>query len=256
MLANLQRVYGQAFKSAQSIAKLAERAYRVERNDESTLIIGASYWKARYGGLVPGEELMADLLEIERRFIEINYRMSEVDQSFSILQLSPDALLTLRETGECEATIPEIAFDLHYPGHYRRRIRAVRLTIPCATDRYSNVAATVTLQRSYIRRQPQPGEARLGEVPLRKIPSVATSSAQDDAGLFEFSFRNERCMPFEGAGAVSTWKIALPKSFRPFDYRTITDVIIHLSYTVLTDNVFRQHVEETNAAWKAASATR
>ena len=33
--------------------------------------------------------------------------------------------------------------------------------------------------------------------------AIATSTAQSDAGVFEFNFRDERYMPFEGAGAVS-----------------------------------------------------
>jgi hypothetical protein len=55
-------------------------------------------------------------------------------------------------------------------------------------------------------------------------------------------------MPFEGAGAVSTWKLSLPKSFRPFDYQSISDVILHLSYTAEQDKLLRQKVEESTAA--------
>jgi hypothetical protein len=55
-------------------------------------------------------------------------------------------------------------------------------------------------------------------------------------------------MPFEGAGAVSTWKLSLPKSFRPFDYQSISDVILHVSYTAEQDELLRQKVEESTAA--------
>ncbi len=37
--------------------------------------------------------------------------------------------------------------------------------------------------------------------------------------------------PFEGAGAISKWRIELPDKFRQFDYDTISDVIIRLRYT-------------------------
>ena len=37
--------------------------------------------------------------------------------------------------------------------------------------------------------------------------------------------------PFEGAGAVSRWRLALPHEFRAFDYGTISDVVVHLRYT-------------------------
>src|SRR5205823_8183938 len=68
-----------------------------------------------------------------------------------------------------------------------------------------------------------------------------------DGGRVELSFRDERCMPVERAGAVSSWRLELPGNFRPFDYQTITDVIINLSYTALHDGVLRQQVESRNA---------
>ena len=42
-------------------------------------------------------------------------------------------------------------------------------------------------------------------------------------------------MPFENAGAISTWKLHLPadprKDFPQFDYDTISDVVFHVRYT-------------------------
>jgi len=63
------------------------------------------------------------------------------------------------------------------------------------------------------------------------IQSIATSHGQNDSGMFELNFRDERYLPFEGAGAISQWRIEMPKEFRPFDYDTISDVILHLRYT-------------------------
>jgi hypothetical protein len=63
------------------------------------------------------------------------------------------------------------------------------------------------------------------------IQSVTTSNAQNDDGLFELNFRDERYLPFEGAGAVSQWHLQLPPGVTPLDYSTISDVILHLRYT-------------------------
>jgi hypothetical protein len=63
------------------------------------------------------------------------------------------------------------------------------------------------------------------------IQSIVTSSGNNDSGLFETNLRDERFLPFEGAGAESTWKLELPEKFRQFDYNTISDVILHLRYT-------------------------
>ncbi len=63
------------------------------------------------------------------------------------------------------------------------------------------------------------------------IQSVVTSNAQNDSGMFELNFRDERYLPFEGCGAISSWRLELPKEVRQFDYNTISDVILHVKYT-------------------------
>jgi hypothetical protein len=63
------------------------------------------------------------------------------------------------------------------------------------------------------------------------IQSIATSHAQNDSGLFELNFRDERYLPFEGAGAISRWKLELPGEFRQFDYDTISDIVLHMRYS-------------------------
>jgi hypothetical protein len=239
----LQRLYREAYNSAYSMAKLAEQAYRFERSDDSSELLGSGHWEASKAGLLAGERLMIDLQNLERKFIETNYRSLEINQSFSLTQIAPAALIQLRETGSCEFEIPEIFFDLFYPGHYRRKIKSVRLTIPCVTGPYTNVSATLTLLGSSIRVKPVVGENELKPVPRTRSVSIATSSAQNDAGVFELNFRDERYMPFEGAGAVSNWKLGLPREFRAFDYDTISDVIFHISYTAKDDGKFRDEVE-------------
>jgi hypothetical protein len=246
----LQRTYRDAYNNAIALARLAEQAYRFERNDDTGPGLAASYWEPGQAGLLAGERLLIGLQNLERRFLETNYRTHEVDQAFSIGQIDPAALATLRETGTCQVTIPEFYFDLYYPGHYRRRIRGVRLTIPCITGPYVNVASTLELVSSQIRMTP---DGNMVDVPPRRTTSIATSTAQNDAGVFELSFRDERYMqlsfrderymPFEGAGAISTWRITLPKAFRSFDYDSINDVILSISYNAEMDGALRGRVE-------------
>jgi hypothetical protein len=248
----LQRVYRQAYNGAFAMARLAEQAYRFERGDETSELLAASYWDASHVGLLTGERLQADLHQLERRFLETGYRSLEIDQPFALTQVNPAALVALREQGECTFGLPEVFFDLAYPGHYRRKIKSVRLTVPCVTGPYTNVSATLTLLGSLLRNEPQAGAAGLKAVPLRRSVSIATSTAQQDAGVFELSFRDERYMPFEGAGAVSTWRLTLPKAFPAFDYRTITDVILHVTYTAEADDLLRERVEAADAALEGA----
>jgi hypothetical protein len=108
------------------------------------------------------------------------------------------------------------------------------------------VSAVLTLTGSKIRHRPTLDPADLEDEPLRRTVSVATSTAQNDAGVFEFHFRDERYMPFEGAGCVSSWRLELPRAFRQFDYQTITDVILHVSYTAERDGVLAEEVQSSS----------
>jgi hypothetical protein len=71
------------------------------------------------------------------------------------------------------------------------------------------------------------------------IQSVVTSGGQNDSGTFELNLRDDRYLPFEGAGAISTWQIALPVQYPQFDYATIADVVIHLRYTSRESDALR-----------------
>jgi hypothetical protein len=243
----LQRMYREAYQGAMTIARMAERAYRFERNDNTSVLLDGNYWDPTYAGLLSGEKLLNAIRHMELRYMETHSRSMEIDQAFSLTQISPEALLKLKATGECEFTVPELYFDLFYPGQYLRRIQSARLTIPCITGPYSNVSATLTLKGSKMRKATNLREDSLLSVNPSRSVAIATSTAQNDSGVFRLDFRDERYMPFEGAGAVdSQWHLQLPQNFRPFDYSTINDVILHISYTAAYDESFRNIVEDTN----------
>jgi hypothetical protein len=139
--------------------------------------------------------------------------------------------------------LPEWLFDLDFPGHYRRRITSVAMTVPAVVGPYSGVHATLTLTRNAVRVAPglngqpygdpltaDPGDARFATGHVA-CDSIATSHGQNDNGMFELSFSDERYFPFEGAGAVSEWTISMPKTANAFDLSTISDVILHVRYT-------------------------
>jgi hypothetical protein len=240
---NLQRIYREVYNGAYAMARLAEQALRFERGDDISAALDPSYWDPARAGLLAGEGLLAALQVMERRYIETNQRSLEVDQPFSLTMLAPQALVQLRETGTADFAIDEFQLDQLYPGHYRRRIRSVRLSIPCVAGPYTNVSATLTLLGSSLRTAPDLAASAVVEVPLRRMSTIATSTAQQDAGVLEFSFRDERYLPFEGAGAASRWRLTLPQALAAFDYRTITDVILHVSYAADADGLLRQQVE-------------
>jgi hypothetical protein len=244
----MQTTYRKGYTSAYAMAKLAEQAYRFERNDNKTILLSEPYWAQSQSGLMSGEMLLGDLQKMELSFIETNYRMPEITQSFSMMQIDPAALLDLRQNASCNFSIPELCFDLFYPGQYCRKIKAVRITVPCVAGPLTNVGATLTLTASKLRLKASLDASSLIPIQLNHSVVIATSTAQNDTGVFEFNFRDERYMPFEGAGAISSWKVELPSGFRQFDYQTISDVIIHISYTAQQDDSLRVKVEANNGA--------
>lgn len=241
LASSLSRLYREAYNLAHDVAMKAQRAYQFETDDQ-TFFIGNDNWQADKAGLLAGEGLTLQLQRMDKAYLEQTRREYEITLPCSLVQINPRALIDLREAGRCDFSIPEIWFDLYYPGQYKRRIKSVRLTIPCVTGPYTNVSAKLTLTGSHIRPEPQLTSALIG-IPHQRNVSVAASTANSDAGVFELNFRDERYVPFEGAGAVSDWHLELPSIFRPFDYDTISDVILHVSYTAKDDGRFRGEVE-------------
>jgi hypothetical protein len=161
--------------------------------------------------------------------MDLKRREYELRKSIWLELVAPQALIALRESGDCFVSLPEALFDLDYPGHYMRRIKSVSLTIPCIAGPYTGVHATVVLLGSSTRMSDDPAVD-----PLRStgaVESIATSTGQNDAGVFELNLHDERYLPFEGQGVISDWHITLDPQANRFDFTTITDVLINVSYT-------------------------
>ncbi len=241
MVGQLSTVYFQSYQLAYDVAKRAERCFRYELGLSDSSYVRFGYWDSLKKGLLCGESLYYDLKRLEAAYYEQNRREYELTKHVSLAQLDPIALLELRQNGECLVDMPETAFDMEYPGHYFRRIKAVELSIPCTVGPYTTVSCTLTLTGNHLRNDSTllggkyARDLTIDDPRFRDgvgaIQSIATSGAQNDSGLFELSFRDERYLPFEGAGAISSWHLKLNGSLRQFDFATISDVIIHLRYT-------------------------
>ncbi len=66
----------------------------------------------------------------------------------------------------------------------------------------------------------------------RANQQIALSTGVDDNGLFTLNFNDERYLPFEYTGAVSTWQLTFPNPQAQKDLlESLSDVIVHVSYT-------------------------
>ncbi len=239
-LEQLSETYFQAYKLAYALARSCERAFQFERAEPTATFVNFGGWDSRRKGLVAGEKLLLDLRRLESAYLQQNRREYELVKHISLAEEYPDKLLELRATGTTTLTLSEDRFDIDYPGHYLRRIKTVSMTVPAVTGPHTSVHSTLTLTGSRIRisSDPSTGYAESGSLDDKRflynfgvLSSVCTSGAQNDAGMFELNFRDERYLPFEGSGAISSWRIEMPAETNRFDLNTVTDVVLHLSYT-------------------------
>lgn len=269
MQGEISRLYYEYYRFAFDTARKAEQTMKQElmrQEADATDYIKFNYWDGGRKGLLSGEALYLDVKRMEIAYHENNKREYELTKNVSLRQLNPVALLALKATGTCEVTLPEWLFDLDGPGHYMRRIKNVSLSIPSVTGPYTSVNCTMSLRKSSLRRSSllKDGEyARQDSEDDRfsdyfgTIQSIVTSGANNDSGMFETNLRDERFLPFEGAGAISTWKLELPADHRQFDYNTLSDVILHVRYTarqggaLLRDKAVK-HMEERFEAVNAS----
>lgn len=242
MQGELSKIYFACYQFAYDVAKKSEQTlkYELMRNEfDSVDFIKFGYWDSARKGLLAGESLYLDLKRMEMAYLENNKREYELTKHVSLHRLDPMALLKLKATGACEFDIPEWLYDLDSPGQYNRRIKSVSVSIPCITGPHTSVHARLSLLQSSIRASSLKGDdyKSSGSEDSRfrlfagAIQSMVTSSAQNDSGLFETNLHDDKYLPFEGAGAISRWKIELSNAIPQFDFESISDVVMHIRYT-------------------------
>jgi peptidoglycan hydrolase-like protein with peptidoglycan-binding domain len=244
MEGQIQTLYYQAYTLAYELAKKAEKVFRFERGLTTSNFIQFGYWDASRDGLLAGERLYIGLKQLEAAYQEKRGYDYEVTKHISLRQINPMELIKLKETGTCEFAIPEVLFDMDHPGHYMRRVKSVALTVPCIVGPYTSLNCTFRLvehkfrisaiakdKNNYLEKTEETDD-RFSTVNV-PITAIACSTGQNDSGVFELNFKDERYLPFEGAGAISKWKLELPADFRQFDYDAISDVVVHMRYTAV-----------------------
>ncbi|MBF9264062.1 neuraminidase-like domain-containing protein [Paracidovorax cattleyae] len=246
MSRQLSGLYLQLFQIAEDLARAAQRAYEYRLGAGRSFIRGST-WDNLYKGLLAGESLQLQLAQLERAYLDDNRRRYEIVKTVSLSQLDPVQLLALRETGECVFALSELLFDQDYPGHYQRTIANVTVSIPAVLGPYQNLKATLTQLSNQVVIDSNieaitflaTGKGA-GTFPPRALRSdwralqqVALSRGLDDSGQFSLDPSDPRFLPFEGTGAVSSWRLSLPPQTNRFYFASISDVVLQVRYTAL-----------------------
>ena len=266
---------------AMNAARQAQRAFNVERGHTTRDFLSECMWSDLHEGLMAGEKLSTALYRMEKAYLDENIREYELTKEFSLRLHFPAEFLRLRTTGFCEIDIPEWMYDLDNPGFYMRRIKNVTVTIPCVTGPYTGVNCRLTLLSSMTRIDPrlkapthecccapEPCCPECGEeqrlareyLPCPDDPrivreygaceAIATSTGQNDSGLFVLDFNDPRYVPFEYSGAVCRMRIELPRENNYWRPESLTDLMIRVAHTA------REGGEPLRRAASLAAKTR
>lgn len=208
MVSQLSSVYFISYDMAYRLAKKAELAYKYELGTDAN-VISFGYWNSLHRGLLAGELLGTDIRKLELKYMDNNARRYEITQNFEfdidvIEAGDPDKRGFFEKTLDFDST--------GYQDLGNKRVKGVRVTIPCIVGPYENVAAKLTVSQSGV-----------------VVNSMITSSGNNDGGMLTFNFDDERYLPFEGVDLdkVPEWTLKL---LGPVN-ETAEKAILAVSYT-------------------------
>nr|WP_314568382.1 neuraminidase-like domain-containing protein [uncultured Pseudomonas sp.] len=227
--------YYQAYDTTLSLCLAAEACWQYEIADFKTRFVQPGAWKDSYRGLTAGESLKLNLMKMEAAYLQRNARKLEITKTVSVRQLleTPEKpwATVVRDLGNnsgLEIRLEQSLFDEDYPGQYLRRIKRVSVTLPAVLGPYEDIAAVLTQTYSKVEMSDVIDENPREN--LRASQQIALSSGMDDDGMFTLNFDDERYLPFEGTGAVSSWNLRFTRS-TPELLASLSDVIVKVSYT-------------------------
>ena len=221
----LAGLYFEAYHLAYELARSAEQAFQFERGvpESEVSVIRPTYWESRRSGLLAAEGLSLDLERLGKAWFDGDARGLEITKRVSLRELDPVAFVRLKNTGSCEFALTEALFDRDFPGHYRRQIRTLTVTFVGAEQESIAVNATLTQlgHKTVLAADPKavkfllapqglpPETVRADWRPNQRIVLSYLDDRSENNGLHELRFDDERYLPFEGTGAVSTWALRL-----------------------------------------------
>lgn len=256
MSSRLSSLYFQTYNLALNTALQAQAAFQFEE-DTNNQLITFNYWDSLYKGLLAGESLMLSLQQMETSYNNLNTRTFEIEKTISVQQNFPEEFLRFKwgnnggTQGLLDFVLSEKLFDFDFPGQYCRKIKSISISIPAVIGPYQNLNATLTQNYNWLILAPDvnavkyvvskttAGTGLTTEEPPSNIlrqnwvpgQQIALSKGIDDAGLFVLNFDDERYLPFECTGAISSWTLNLPPDTNRINYNSISDIIINIKYT-------------------------
>jgi ribosomal protein S18 acetylase RimI-like enzyme len=245
MSGKLSALFFQTYNLAHDMAKAAEKSYQFECGVKAAeaSFIGGMYWDSLRKGLLSGDSLDHDLDRLEKAYLDGNIRSLEIGKNISLSELDPMAFVQLKSKGACEFHLTEALFDYDFQGHYQRQVKTIAVAIDAGEGKTVN--ATLTQLRNKMVLKPDVKAVKYLLNPQGKEPSSLRTdwrTSQQIAlgdigeydepnGMFEARLDDDRFLPFEGTGAVSSWRLELNGKRGSYQLNEIKSVTITLKYT-------------------------
>jgi hypothetical protein len=245
-------VYRYFLQQATATARLAQAQLAFERAEQPQAFVRLNYWQppAQLAGLAAlpetrgmtgAEQLAEDLSQLDQYAFSTDTRRLNLTQSFSLSQLLPVEFVDFLRTGLISFTTPIAWFDQDFPGHYQRLIRQVSVSVVALVPPSRGIRAT--LSASGISQVTAANDGTFSQVTLRRDPqTVAFTSPVSATGVFQVDLQPDMLLPFEGSGVATSWDFSLPPAANPFDFTSISDVLISIDYTALIDPGYQAQV--------------
>lgn len=289
LIGRLSGIYSSAYDATLSLCLMAETCLQYELGDFRSTWITTDGWLDNWRGMLAGEALERDLMQMDVAAITKNERPLDIRLDLSICKVmgwtSADLQSHLK-AGEILFDLTSRHFDEQYPGHYLRRIERIVLTFKNGTKSLSgSVAAMLTQTKNIVLlNNDYAGAQRLYSTSegsddnllqiLRLNQQAAIWSAKEITRNFDLqpSPKDEtRYQPFEGTGAISSWVLSFPNADQADFLKSaplyeadgkclVTDIEIEISYSAMDGGeTFRKQVKELLAKGKSgevAEATK
>ncbi|WP_341964447.1 neuraminidase-like domain-containing protein [Pseudomonas sp. RC10] len=217
LVARQEVIYGKAYDAVLSLCLSLEAAWRYEIGDyKRHAFIKTRAWSDSYKGMLAGESLLVDLLEMENAFLLANERRLTIRKTFSLKTvLTERPLLDAQDSNKNKTADPWLNavlklssgeplafefkaedFDKNYPGHFLRQLRYVTVSFVSEEEGFSTDGLCAILAQTGSTTLVEPDQegvdyfyGQANTVPssikrnLRAKQAIALSSAVDEDGL-------------------------------------------------------------------------
>ncbi|MBC3420057.1 neuraminidase-like domain-containing protein [Pseudomonas sp. RW3S2] len=273
LIGRLSGIYSSAYDATVSLCLMAEACLQYELGDFRSTWIRTDGWLDNWRGMLAGEALERDLIQMDVAAISNNERPLDIRLDLSLctcMAWTTEELHKHLKAGEVPFDLTARHFDEQYPGQYLRRIERIVLTFKNGKKSLSGpVSAMLTQTKNIVLLSNESaGAQRLYSATegsedsllrdLRPNQQAAIWSAKETTRNFDLqpSPKDEtRYQPFEGTGAISSWVLSFPNAdqannnkraplYDPDGNCLVTDIEVEISYTAMDGGEsFRKEVK-------------